>query len=163
MVIVNVTWSTVPPVTEATRVVGRVTVPPVGEAIDTDIKDEYSGVHSSGWAKATQAKTRLLLDLINSNRVNHPIIMVDSDVCVLRDLSNVIDKKYDIQITQMHSGGHRRKIDKIYIKEIACFICFNNLNKSNIFIDRWVNQIKLLGENKNPLPQNSLRQGEYGF
>ena len=47
--------------------------------------------------------------------------MIDSDVCVLEDLAQVIDKEFDIQVTTMNTGGHTRA-DGIFISEIKKFL-----------------------------------------
>jgi len=47
--------------------------------INTDVTDEYSGVHSKGWVKATQQKTRVLYKLLKmyetDDTVNNVIIV----------------------------------------------------------------------------------------
>lgn len=122
--------------------------------IDTDCSDEYSGVHSEGWVKATQMKTKTLNKLFHMIDFDHPVVMIDSDVCVLRDIEPIINPKIDIQVTTMKTGGHTRA-DGIFISEIASFVVFNNPQKSKIFVQKWINKMKEFGENGTPFPHET--------
>ena len=122
--------------------------------IDTDCSDEYSGVHSEGWVKATQMKTQSLNKLFHMIDFDHPVVMIDSDVCVLKDIEPIINPKIDIQVTTMKTGGHTRA-DGIFISEIASFVVFNNPQKSKIFVQKWINKMKEFGENGTPFPHET--------
>lgn len=122
--------------------------------LDTDCIDEYSGVHSEGWVKATQMKTKSLNKLFHAIDFDDPVVMIDSDVCVLRDIEPIIAPYYDIQVTTMSSGGHTRG-DGIYISEIASFVIFNNIPKCKRFVQRWINQMEEFIENKTPFPHET--------
>lgn len=122
--------------------------------VRTGLSDEYDGVHSKGWGKATRSKTNGLLKLFNEYDIKEPTILIDSDVCVLKDLSSIIDTNYDIQATVMHDGGHRRA-DGIFIKEIASFVCFNNIEFSKIFLNEWIQQIKTFEDTGVALPHET--------
>jgi hypothetical protein len=124
------------------------------ELIDTGLNDEYSGVHSKGWVKATRSKTQGLLKILKEKNINDPIILIDSDVCVLQELSLIIDTNYDLQATVMHDGGHTRA-DGIFIKEIASFVCFNNIEKSILFLEQWIDKIKFFEDNSIPFPHET--------
>lgn len=122
--------------------------------LDTDCTDEYSGVHSEGWVKATQMKTQSLNKLFHMIDFDHPVVMIDSDVCVLKDIEPIINPNIDIQVTQMKTGGHTRS-DGIFISEIASFVVFNNPQKSKIFVQKWINKMKEFGENGTPFPHET--------
>jgi hypothetical protein len=122
--------------------------------IDTNCSDEYSGVHSEGWVKATQMKTETLNKLFHIIDFDHPIVMIDSDVCILKDIESVIDTQYDIQVTTMKTGGHTRS-DGIFISEIASFVVFNNPQKCKIFVQEWINKMKEFGRNGTPFPHET--------
>jgi hypothetical protein len=122
--------------------------------LDTDCSDEYSGVHSEGWVKATQMKTKMLSKLFHIIDFDHPVVMIDSDVCILKDIQSIINTEYDIQVTTMKTGGHTRS-DGTFISEIASFVVFNNPQKSKIFVDKWINKMKEFGENKTPYPHET--------
>tara|TARA_B100000424_G_scaffold70627_1_gene52347 strand:+ start:2314 stop:3117 length:804 start_codon:yes stop_codon:yes gene_type:complete len=122
--------------------------------IDTDILDEYTGVHSEGWVKATQQKTRVLYQLLSNINFEEPLIMIDSDVCVLHDLSQVINTNFDMQVTTMHNGGHTRD-DGIFIREIASFLIINNCDFGKNFVGNWIKQMEEFGENGTPFPHET--------
>jgi len=122
--------------------------------LDTDCSDEYSGVHSEGWVKATQMKTQTLNKLFHMIDFDHPVVMIDSDVCVMKDIESLINTEYDIQVTTMKTGGHTRA-DGIFISEIASFVVFNNPQKSKIFVQKWINKMKEFGENGTPFPHET--------
>ena len=122
--------------------------------MDTDVTDEYSGVHSKGWVKATQQKTRVLYKLLKMVNFDKSIIMIDSDVCVLKDLSQAINTEFDMQVTTMNGGGHTRA-DGIFISEIASFLVINNCDLGKRFVHSWIKQMKELVENDTPFPHET--------
>ena len=122
--------------------------------MDTDITDEYSGVHSEGWVKATQQKTRILYKLLTMMNCEDSLIMIDSDVCVLKNLESVIDINYDLQVTTMHTGGHTRD-DGIFIKEIASFLVINDCDLGKRFVLKWIKQMEEFGKNGTPFPHET--------
>mgnify|MGYP001192479596 FL=1 len=122
--------------------------------MDTDVTDEYSGVHSKGWVKATQQKTRVLYKLLKMVNFDKSIIMIDSDVCVLKDLSQAINTEFDMQVTTMNGGGHTRA-DGIFISEIASFLVINNCDLGKRFVHSWIKQMKELLENDTPFPHET--------
>lgn len=122
--------------------------------LETDCTDEYSGVHSVGWVKATQMKTTTLNKLFHIIDFKHPVVMIDSDVCVLKDIEPLIDHEYDIQVTTMSTGGHTRS-DGIFISEIASFVIFNNPQKCKVFIQKWIHKMKEFSENETPFPHET--------
>jgi hypothetical protein len=99
-------------------------------------------------------KTKTLNKLFHMIDFDHPVVMIDSDVCVLRDIEPIINPKIDIQVTTMKTGGHTRA-DGIFISEIASFVVFNNPQKSKIFVQKWINKMKEFGENGTPFPHET--------
>lgn len=122
--------------------------------MDTDVTDEYAGVHSEGWVKATQQKTRVLSKLLTMMDFEEPLIMIDSDVCVLEDLAQVVDKEFDMQVTTMNTGGHTRA-DGIFISEIASFLVINNSSLGKVFVRNWIEQMEEFAENGTPFPHET--------
>ena len=122
--------------------------------LDTNVIDEYTGVHSEGWIKATQQKTRVLYRLLSETNFKEPLIMIDSDVCVLHDLSKVIDTNFDMQVTTMSDGGHTRS-DGIFIREIASFLIINNFDYGKNFVYDWIKKMEEFGENGTPFPHET--------
>jgi hypothetical protein len=122
--------------------------------MDTDVTDEYSGVHSEGWVKATQQKTRVLSKLLTMMEFEEPLIMIDSDVCVLEDLAQVVDTEFDMQVTTMNTGGHSRA-DGIFISEIASFLIINNCDLGKRFVHTWIKQMEEFAENGTPFPHET--------
>ena len=122
--------------------------------IDDESKDEFSGVHSEGWYKTTKLKTHYLKQVLNTVPEEESIIMIDSDVFFLKEMSDIINTDYDIQITQMSEGSHVGA-SGILISHIACFMVFNNREKSKTFVNNWIiNAENLIKDNK-PKPHET--------
>ena len=119
-----------------------------------DIVDEFAGVHSDGWVKATQQKTRMLKKLLSGVNFDHPLILIDSDVCVLKDLAEYIDPREDMQFTSMSTGGHTRA-DGIFIRDIASFAIFNDTVLAKVFVQRWIDRMEIFAENGTPYPHET--------
>lgn len=124
------------------------------KVIDMNLNDSFSGVHSEGWRKATRSKTLGLIKLLSEYNSTFPLILIDSDVCLIKDLAALIDTKYDIQATVMSDGGHQRR-DGIFIKEIACFVVFNHPQQALKFVQQWSANIKLLEDNDIDTPHET--------
>lgn len=106
--------------------------------VDINVKK----VHDRGWLKALTMKTKTLRKIIE-NKDNLPIILIDSDMLVLKDFHRFIDSKYDIQICKLNNKGERQDLNPpLKLDYIACFVIINNNNKNTItFIDNWINEI----------------------
>jgi len=120
--------------------------------IPTSITDNFSGAHSSGWAIATRQKTKIFLNLLENRKVDHPVIMIDNDVCVLRDLACLIDLQYDIQITKRPKIINAAGIE---LTEIASMIIFNDRDISIQFLRKWIEQIDILAATGVKLPHET--------
>ena len=102
--------------------------------IETHKKDNYTEVHSAGWYNNTSEKTLQLLKILPT--LSDPLILIDCDVAIEKDISQLIDLKKDIQITYMSEGSHKAGTG-IQIWNIACFMIFNNIEKSCSFVKLW--------------------------
>lgn len=122
--------------------------------LDNDVKDTFTGVHSDGWYNTTKQKTLHLKNLLNEIPKDESILMIDSDTVVLDDLTKIIDKNFDIQITKMSAGAHI-SMSGVLILHIACLMIFNNVEKSKIFVDNWINNIENLKIQNKPKPHET--------
>jgi len=132
----------------------RSTVADWATIIDTDIHDEYSGVHSAGWRRATRAKTIGLEKLLADYNSDLPLLLIDNDTCVIKDIGQVINKEFSLQATIMSDGGHTRR-DGIFIREIACFVCMNNIDHAKKFVAQWSTNIAYLEDNNIDTPHET--------
>ena len=115
---------------------GEILVKDWVELVDLSAQDEFLGVHSSGWKNATSFKTQLLSTVLAKSAGDFPVFLIDSDVCILKNILELADPSYDLQVTTMADGGHTRS-DGRFIKEIASFMIFNNPQKCRHFVEEW--------------------------
>lgn len=108
----------------------------------------FEGVHSDEWCSSVNLKTIALHQLLQSMASKETIILIDNDTFVKRDLSLLIDKDFDIQLTNM-LFPHKRKYDDIYLKSIASLCIFNSISSIK-FVEVWINIIKELNTKLNP-------------
>jgi hypothetical protein len=106
------------------------------ELVELSSQDNFLGVHSSGWKSATSFKTQLLASVLAKSAGNSPVFLIDSDVCILKNILDLADPTFDLQVTTMADGGHTRSDGK-FIKEIASFMIFNNPQKCLPFVEEW--------------------------
>lgn len=97
----------------------------------TQEKIRTQEVHTDPWREAINQKT-LGLEKI-CNKKNYPILMVDSDMKVLKDFSDEIFSGCDIQVcsqpTFMNDQGY-------LLDYIGCWFVIHN-EKGKLFIDSW--------------------------
>ena len=113
-------------------------------------KEAYSGVHSWGWYNNTSQKTKFLYQLLSAEEINDPIILIDSDVLILSDISKLIDTNYDMQFTTMSEGSHVGA-SGIRIHQIGCFVVCKDKEKSKRFVKSWAKaaeQLKIMNRLK---------------
>ena len=115
---------------------GEIIVKDWVEIVDLAAQDNFLGVHSSGWKSATGFKTQLLASVLAKSAGNSPVFLIDSDVCILKNILELVDPAFDLQVTTMADGGHTRSDGK-FIKEIASFMIFNNPQKCLHFVEEW--------------------------
>jgi hypothetical protein len=122
--------------------------------LNTNQQDFYSGVHSEGWYQNTSQKIRNLYELLSSDVITDPIILIDSDVLVLDDISSLIDTDFDIQFTTMSDGSHVGA-SGVLIHQIGCFVSCNNKENSSKFIEAWVKACEILKQLNLPKPHET--------
>ena len=99
-------------------------------------------VHSQEWLEALTMKTKILLEIIK-NKTNLPIVLIDSDMLILKNFDIFIDTKYDIQICKCKNPYSRNDLPIKKLDYIACFVVINNNNNNVInFMNDWINEIK---------------------
>lgn len=122
--------------------------------LDNDTVDNFSGVHSEGWYNTTKQKTIHLIDVLTKTQKDESIIMIDSDTVILEDIFSIINKDYDLQITKMSAGAHISQ-SGILILHIACFMIFNNIDKSIGFVKKWIENMDKMKNEKRPKPHET--------
>lgn len=122
--------------------------------INHNSKDMYSGVHSEGWYENTKLKTVYLNKILSEISEDESLVLIDSDTMVCQDFSCLINKDFDIQITQMSEGSHISRAE-VLISHIACFVIFNNIIKSRIFLKKWISEMEYLRINNKKLPHET--------
>ena len=100
--------------------------------LSTDFDLDFGdGIHSENWIKAVVSKTYCLRELLLNENVE-PIVMIDSDCMFVRDISDLINMKYDMQIC--HRDNHPTPL-------LGSYVSFNNKEKSIDFLDKWIDTI----------------------
>ncbi|WP_162502369.1 hypothetical protein, partial [Treponema endosymbiont of Eucomonympha sp.] len=90
--------------------------------IDTNVLIPYPNeIHSKNWIDAVSQKTQILNTLIKNNNV--PIIMLDSDMIIIEDFSDMINSIYDMQICERSNSLTRP--DGLVVNHIASFVAVN--------------------------------------
>jgi hypothetical protein len=106
--------------------------------IDTNVLiPDSNEIHSKNWINAVSQKTQILNTLVKNNNV--PIVMLDSDMIIIEDFSDVIDSIYDIQICERSNPLIRP--DGLVVNHIASFVAINTISGSS-FIDAWIARMK---------------------
>lgn len=93
-------------------------------------------IHSEAWCSAVSQKTQSLLHLIKNN--NFPLVMMDTDMIVIKDFSDIIDCNYDIQVCERNNPLTRS--DGMIMNYIASFFCVNSINGIS-FVENWIKRI----------------------
>ena len=117
------------------------------EQFQEGLTAEFQGVHQAGWYKATALKTRFLHKLLHVIDEDRPLIVIDNDTLVLKDLEPLVDTDYDIQVTNMEKGETKNAAG-LTIFSIASFIIINNRKKMKRFTERWVELMTYYLENE---------------
>ena len=80
------------------------------EIFDTQKNLGFSKIHSKEWLEALTMKTKTLLKVIE-NEEHIPIVLIDSDMLVLKDFHKFIDLDYDIQICKCKKPYRRGDLE----------------------------------------------------
>lgn len=117
------------------------------EIFDTQKNLGFSKIHSKEWLEALTMKTKTLLKVIE-NEEHIPIVLIDSDMLVLKDFHKFIDLEYDIQICKCKKPYRRGDLEIKQLDYIACFAIINN-NSENMknFIKDWIKEIEYMKKN----------------
>lgn len=127
--------------------------------IETGSNIQSGEVHSDGWRLVTSKKTTVLKWL--ASKTSHSLIMIDSDVCVLKNLAELIDLRYDIQVVRRDIPiNYNIKIfGKAGLKKldyyISSFLIINRTDKCSEFLNDWIKLIESYEDNNFPMPHES--------
>lgn len=109
---------------------------------------QVNKVHSDKWLQALTMKTKGLRKIIEKDE-NIPVILMDTDMIILRDFDKFIDNTYDIQICKRRKITNRWDLPIKKLKYIASFLIINTNNQKLMnFIDNWVSEIKDMYDKK---------------
>lgn len=96
------------------------------QIIDSSIITNFEGGSwSKDWHDVVSSKTSILRALLEEN--TNPIVMIDADCLFYKDITQLIDTKYDLQICKRVS----------HIPWLGSFVSINDPKKGIEFIDRW--------------------------
>ena len=120
--------------------------------IETSKSVSTGRIHSAGWASVTKQKTKILLDSLD--HIEGPIILIDNDVCVLKDFSPLINPEFDIQISKVLNPTTREDL-KVRLEYVASFIVLNNPQKCKEFVKHWIGEINNFEKTKRIRPHET--------
>lgn len=107
--------------------------------IHTGVEIPYSkNTHSKEWVEAVSMKTRILLKTVREND-SLPVIMMDTDMFVVKDFSHVVDPKQSVQVCKRSAPAVRE--DKFLMPYIGSFLIVNDKTAIE-FIENWIVRIK---------------------
>jgi len=102
----------------------------------------YVKTWDSNWVDNVSLKTKILQKILDT--YEHSVVMIDADCMFLKDFTDIIDFKYDIQATYR---GENHKTPYV-----ASFLSINKNNKETKgFVEKWINEI----ENWESVPKES--------
>ena len=108
------------------------------EIIDSGVVSNFEdGSWGKGWHSVVSSKTMVLKNILKKSE--GPVVMVDADCLFLKDITNLIDIKYDMQIC--HRNHH--------IPYLGSFVSINNNEQGIYFIERWMKNIQETAEYDN--------------
>ena len=117
------------------------------EFYETNKKFGFSKMHSAEWLESLTYKTKSLLEIIKKEN-NLPIIMIDTDMLVLKDFSHFINSDYDIQVCKREFESARNDI-QLSMKYIASFLIINKKNEKVVdFLKDWIAEIESMIKQK---------------
>ena len=70
------------------------------------LKAAYDGTHQAGWVSAVNHKTSWLNKLLTVVDEDRPLIMIDNDTFITKDLAPLIDPQYDLQVTKWEGANN---------------------------------------------------------
>ena len=109
--------------------------------IETNVAISTNAVHSKEWLSALTMKTKTLYSLLQSID-NLPIVLMDTDMLVLRDFTDLLNDTYDIQVCKRETPSIRNDLPIKQMKYIACFVAFYRYSEViDKFICDWMREI----------------------
>ena len=113
----------------------------------SDINTNNGGfTHSNEWKKSVTFKTKFLLDQIIN--LEDSLILIDVDCVILEDFYDLINKKYDIQISKREIPSPRPDLN-LMMEYIAAFVIINSNNKNVLdFLNDWIHNMQILEKKK---------------
>ena len=109
--------------------------------IETNVSISTNAVHSKEWISALTMKTKTLYSLLQTID-NLPIILMDTDMFVLRDFTELLDDTYDIQVCKRETPSIRNDLPIKQMKYIACFVAFYRYSEViDQFMCDWMKEI----------------------
>ena len=95
--------------------------------IKTGISNGFTGVHSTEWRDIVTNKTKILNHIFYEYK--KPIVMVDVDCMFLKDISHLIDTRFDLLACF-------RGWDHMHSPFLGSFVVLNT-NTGSDFVDKW--------------------------
>jgi hypothetical protein len=105
---------------------------PSVEVLKTSVSTSFNngGKWGTGWQDTVAQKTRALRRVLH--QTNESVIMIDADCIVVKDFSELIDSRYDIQIA--HRPSHS-------VPYLASFVVAHQTPATLQFIEHWIKEI----------------------
>ncbi len=105
---------------------------PKMEIINSNISTNFEGGSwGDEWHSVVTSKSRTLKDIVKASE--GPVVMIDADCLFLKDITSLIDLKYDMQIC------HRTHPLAPYM---GSFVSINNSERGIYFIEQWMKNIQ---------------------
>jgi len=111
------------------------------EFYETNKSFGFSKMHSKEWLESLTYKTKSLRNVIQ-DETNLPLIMIDSDMLVLKDFHHFIDKDKDIQVCKREVPNKRGDLG-FFMNYIASFLIIHkNSTIVKQFLTEWIQEIE---------------------
>lgn len=101
----------------------------IDSGVTTNLK---GGTEDKEWTQTVVLKTYVLRELLKTYDDLFPIVMIDSDCMFIKDISDLINTDYDLQIC------HRQNPQTPLL---GSYVSFNNKDKCMSFLDKWIDRI----------------------
>ena len=101
----------------------------IDSGVTTSLK---GGTEDKEWTQTVVLKTYALRELLKTYDDLFPIVMIDSDCMFIRDISELLNTDYDLQIC--HRENHGTPL-------LGSYVSFNDKDKCMSFLDKWIERI----------------------
>ena len=120
----------------------------------TDSRHRFAGAHSDAWRCAVSEKLFFCQRLLA--KCDDPLLLIDSDVMFVRDISIFENKLYSLIVTLVNNEHERHvRLDGINITFIAAAVYFSDALKSLEFIERWLRRMRKLESDGHYVPHET--------